>query len=241
MSIRTRVFVIAVLALLSLSSVLGQKQTRDRSVSETVALAKDIDDFIDEQNDVATTPQGGALMFVQALIEYSKGTKLGKEEMTNAIFEDDLVDSDLSDMDKYRLERVKEFMARSYIDGTSPDDCYAIPDEDQVRLAFRDQDKYVGSIESGQYKVFIYSGDAELTARPLTLKRNSDGIWKVIEFSSLTLPVQGVETCMDATADATTDATTDAAKGMAAGISAAFPVHIMIGCFVTVLSTVFPY
>ena len=195
MSIRTRVFVIAVLALLSLSSVLGQKQTRDRSVSETVALAKDIDDFIDEQNDVATTPQGGALMFVQALIEYSKGTELGNEMMTNAIFEDDLVNSKLSAMDRYRLYRVKEFMARSYIDGTSPDDCYAIPDEDQVRLAFRDQDKYVGSIASGRYKVFVYTGDTTLTARPLTLKRNRDGIWKVVEFSTLTLPVQGVERC----------------------------------------------
>jgi hypothetical protein len=193
MSIRTLVALV-VLAL-SLSSVTGTKQTKDRSVSETVALAKDLEDFVDTQNDVATTPQGGALMFVQALIEYSKGTGLGNEMMTNVIFEGDLVDSELSNMDRYRLYRVKEFMARSYIDGTNPDDCYTIPNEDKVRLAFRDQKKYVGSIKSGRYKVFVYCGDASLTARPLTLKRNSDGIWKVIEFSSLTLPVQGVETC----------------------------------------------
>lgn len=172
----------------------GQKTS---SYSVDLPMPENLDEFIENQETAATTPQGGALIFIQALIEYSKGTELGEEFMTHAIFEDDLVRGDLSRADRYRLARVHEFMARAYVDGTSPDTCYRIPDKDEIRLRFRDQTKYVGSIASGRYKVFVLSGDEELSARPMTLKRNDDGIWKVVEFSSMTLPLKGYETCLE--------------------------------------------
>eukprot|EP00889_Picochlorum_renovo_P000336 jgi/Picre1/27366/NNA_000333.t1 len=96
----------------------GQKKS---SYSVDLPMPENLDEFIENQETAATTPQGGALIFIQALIEYSKGTDLGKEFMTHAIFEDDLVGGDLSRADRYRLARVHEFMARAYVDGTSPE------------------------------------------------------------------------------------------------------------------------
>ena len=157
-----------------------------RVVSDPVPLAKDLDEFRKIQSEVARTPQGGAIMFVTALLEYASGND---EFMKLALLEDDLVGGSLSAMDRYRLRRVKEFMARAYVDGTTPDDCYQLPSDDEIALAFRPQDKHVGSVASGRYKVFVWSGDASLTARPMTLKRNQAGLWKAVEFSSLVLPL----------------------------------------------------
>jgi len=170
----------------------------ERYVSEPIPLAKTIEEFIDIQKEHATTPQGGAAMFIQALIQYSSGSEelLGESMMINAIHESDLVNGNLSYSDRYRLARVQDFMARSYVDGTSPDDCYSLKeDADSIQLAFRNQTKYVGSIEQGRYKVFIYSGDSELRARPMQLRLNDDGLWKTVEFSSQTLPVQNNKKC----------------------------------------------
>ena len=125
-------------------------------------------------------------MFIQALIQYANGND---EFMREALSKTDLDDGSISDMDRYRLRRVFPFMARSYVDGTGPSDCYALPNEDEISLAFRPQDKYVGSVESGRYKVFVWSGDKDLTARPMTLVRDDDGLWRATEFSSQTLPV----------------------------------------------------
>lgn len=109
--------------------------------------------------------------------------------MTEAVSKTDLTGGELSSMDRYRLRRVLPYMARAYVDGAVPESCYALPNDEEIRLAFRPQEKYVGSVESGRYKVFIWSGDESLTARPLTLVRDSDGIWRATEFSSLVLPV----------------------------------------------------
>lgn len=110
--------------------------------------------------------------------------------MANAVSQSDLTAGELSSMDRYRLRRVLPYMSRSYVDGALPSSCYALPNDSEISLAFRPQDKYVGSVESGRYKVFIWSGDESLTARPLTLVKDpEDGTWRAAEFSSLVLPV----------------------------------------------------
>ena len=117
-----------------------------------------------------------------------------------SIYEDNLVNGTTyksfalmrADLERlYRVRHPNDYIARSYVAGTSPHTGYFLPLDttNSIVVIFRPQDKLVGSIESGEYKVFIWSTGAD-TARPIQLKRNAKGLWKVNEFSSLTVGIQ---------------------------------------------------
>lgn len=79
-----------------------------------------------------------------------------------------------------RLLSPSDHVSRSYTAGSSPANGYVVNENEDVLVRFRPQEKAVGSIESGIYKVFVWSTGAD-SARPLTLKRNS----KVYEYIAL--------------------------------------------------------
>ena len=158
-----------------------------------------VDDLRAVRDGLAQTPEGGALVFIIALINYAStdNRKQGTNMAVLSMWEENVVKSDApgnfngfilhrSDLD--RLDRISEATARSYVTGTSPVNGYAIADG-SIEIGFRAQSRHAGSERSGTRKVFVWSSGAD-TARPITLKRNPKGLWKVSEFSSLVVGVR---------------------------------------------------
>lgn len=140
------------------------------------------------------------MCFIHALLNYTDPnySTVGEQMLVLSMFEDNLVEG--STYKSYALMRAdferlcrfnppNEYIARSYVAGTTPDNGYEIPENSSICVKFRPQEDMVGSIESGDYKVFIWCSGAD-TARPLRLKRNVKGLWKVYEFSSLTVGIR---------------------------------------------------
>lgn len=61
-----------VVALLGVCAV-SRANTPDRVLSDLVPLASSVSEFKEMQAEMADTPQGGAVMFVQALMAYARG------------------------------------------------------------------------------------------------------------------------------------------------------------------------
>lgn len=164
---------------------------------------QDLEAFVALRDRLATTPEGGAAVFVAALCAYAQDPVAGLAHLTVAI--------DLARLDKgsagYKgyqpgradqqafKERVaaKPFLARSYVQGTSPENGYAIPDQALVKV--RDQG-LAGESSAETAKRFVHSTGAD-SPRPLVLKKNNRGLWKADAWSSLTVgvraPVQVVD------------------------------------------------
>lgn len=175
----------------------------DHKADSTVSvesLPRSVDQLRDIRDRIATTPEGGALVFILALINYTSPDNhdVGTQMCTLAVAEDSVVKSQesgnlngyvLHRSDVERLNRANAAVAASYVIGTSPENNYALQDGQEISIGFRNQEKHAGSVASGTRKVFVWSTGAD-TARPIKLKRNIRGIWKVCEFSSLVVGVR---------------------------------------------------
>jgi hypothetical protein len=164
------------------------------------ALPRTVQEFLSLRDRIATTPEGGATCFIMALINYANPLN-HDEGVSMAILsmaEENVVPSQepgsyngyglhRSDID--RLNRASQKTANSYVAGTSPENDYTIQNPNSCSIGFRAQDKSAGSVAEGTKKVFVWSSGAD-AARPITMKRNVNGIWKAFEFSSLVVEVR---------------------------------------------------
>ena len=160
-------------------------------------LPRDVEEFVMLRNQVATTPQGGAAMMVVALLAYVEDQELGQQCLTVAVDRGRLSEGSkgykgwqLSNRDLQFLRGQlggKEHLARSYIEGTGPDNGYCLPDPPYSVVCTDNQ--YSGDPASGSFKVFVNCSGAA-TPRPVTAKVNDKGIWKVSEWSSLLVGVE---------------------------------------------------
>jgi len=159
-------------------------------------IPDDIDEFIKMRNSVATTPQGGAAMFILALKIYTQNAELGEKcliVMTdkNALRESEkgykgfsLLNTDM-DLIKSQLGKQK-FLPNSYSDGCTPENDY------KVKLPYNytfTKNKYSGSVEEGNIKIFVACSGAN-TPRPIRMKINDKGLWKASEWSSLLVGIK---------------------------------------------------
>ena len=158
---------------------------------EIPELPDSIEGFIEFRDAVAETPQGGAAVFALAMVLYTKDEQLGLDAFTVALDASVLVkDADgyrgyrpgssfMSYVDSY-LKR-KPYLAASYIAGTSPKSGYELPEAPYlVRLTTN----VYGMIAEDEIKVFIACTGAD-SPRPVILKRNNRGIWKVKNHNSV--------------------------------------------------------
>ena len=167
-------------------------------------IPSSIEAFVSLRDGLAQSPEGGAAIFVTALIVYTEDQPLGRQCLTIAADRArlregstgykgwELIQPELRKID----ERIKQrsYVARSYVLGTSADAAYALP---AAPHAFEITDNpHSGDKESGTYKVFVRSSGAD-SARPISLKRNNKGLWKASEWSSLSSgvvpPVQQID------------------------------------------------
>lgn len=164
----------------------------DSSV-ELASLPRTTDEFLALRDQVAGSPRGGAAMFVAAMIIYTQDEQLGRECLTIAVDQGQLSDGGQGYKGKQLSNRSlqslktnlggKPYVARSYVDGATPDNGYALP-PGALTIRFQREDE-----TDGQAKVFVYSSGAD-TPRPITLRVNDKGVWKAWEWSSLEVGVR---------------------------------------------------
>ena len=169
---------------------------------EVPGIPDSVDAFVALRDSLATTPHGGAVVYVVALNIYAEDEALGQQVLTIAVDQGQLSDGakgykgkQLSNMQLQALKeriRAKPYVARSYVQGTSPEGQYAFPPA-PLRVQIREQPH---DVQEDTAKVFVHSTGAD-SPRPLVLKKNNRGLWKTKTASSLEVgvrpPVQVVD------------------------------------------------
>jgi hypothetical protein len=160
-------------------------------------LPKSVEEFVALCDRVARVPQGGVAMMAVALLVYADDEELGRKCLPVAIDQERLSEGpkgyegwQLRASDIWLLHtQIKDraYVLRSYIRGATPENGYRMPDPPYV-FEFADS-PHSGDPELGMYKVFITSSGAS-SLRPVTVRRNSEGIWKVCEWSTLVVGVE---------------------------------------------------
>lgn len=159
------------------------------------------EEFINMRNKMARTPEGGATMFLAALLNLGKNEKLGMQCLTIAIDQSQVTSGNVYKGYKpgrntmYHLKRLKRggrgnfwaYAPKAYLKGATLKNGYT-PSKPYKVVTSRN--KYSGRESSGKVKVYI--DVAGFRPRPVTMKRNDKGIWKAYEFSSFFLDVPKV-------------------------------------------------
>ena len=152
-------------------------------------LPASTDEFVSLRDELAGSPEGGAALFVLAMMKFVEDPELGEQFMTIALDRDNLTKSNKGykgyrpgNSLQYHLNRIKNMkhLPGSYVVGTSAANGY------QASAPYRfdfTRNQY-SEIKPTQIKVFIACTGAS-SPRPITLKQNDKGIWKVSEVSSL--------------------------------------------------------
>ncbi len=154
-----------------------------------------IDDFTSIRDGLANSPEGGAAVFILAMMLYAKDKTLGMQALTIAMDRNNLREEmtgykgfALSRSYDYHLGNFskKPYWANAYIDGTSPDNGYALGSAPYTLQIGRNSSSEQAN---GVIKVFVKCSGAD-SPRPIALKANDKGIWKVSECSSMFLDMR---------------------------------------------------
>ncbi len=154
-----------------------------------------IDEFIDLRNKIATTPHGGAAIFVIALKMYAENPQIGIQALVISVDRKKLTSGSSYkgfDIDRFAMSRIKEqvkqypYIADSYFSGSNPENGYKAIFPAQMDIS---ANPHSGDINSGHYKVFVRSSGAD-SARPISLQRNDKGLWKATEWSTIIMGIR---------------------------------------------------
>lgn len=163
------------------------------NAQETVKIKKipsNVEEFIEMRNQIATSPEGGAAMFLLALKMYPNYPDLAKQCFVTMVDRNSLREGNVykgyqllnGDMDLIKRQIANNLLIpNSYIKGSKPENNYA------VKLPYIyefSSTKYSGDKSAGQFKVFVACSGAS-SPRPMSLKRNNRGIWKLTNWSSV--------------------------------------------------------
>lgn len=158
-------------------------------------IPKSIEEFVSMRNKIATTPEGGAAMFMLALKMYIDNPELAEKCFVaivdrNLLREGNvykgykLLNGDMS-LIKNQMNNDK-LIPNSYIKGATPQNHY------KVKLPYTyefSSNKYSGSIEAGDFKLFVACSGAS-SPRPIRMKKNNRGIWKTSNWSSVLVGIK---------------------------------------------------
>ena len=191
--------------------VFGQGSYKGNETSVRIdKMPATAEEFIALRDEKATTPEGGAAVFVVALLKYAEDEKLGQDFLTIAIDQKWLMDKNDGYKGKAPGVRYmqalkmrihdKPYVARSYVQGTSPDNGYELKFPITIKILEQDGDKAANAkrkSENGLYKLFVYSTGAD-RPRPIEVNQNDKGLWKAYNWGSLEAGVRPpVETTSD--------------------------------------------
>jgi hypothetical protein len=180
----------------------GMTLAAQTDIPGTVAfesLPTTIEDFLSLRDSHGYDPSGATALFVAALLRYSQDQAAGLPMLVSILVNDNtLMQSaaanrgyrgfDLTANTRYLVDRIlpAPWIAASYLQGTNPAQQYRLP---QPPYRFKISSNQYSQIGPDEVRIFIESSGAD-SPRPLRLKRNSAGLWKVAEFSSLVVGVR---------------------------------------------------
>lgn len=190
--LKTTIFVVAIL----FQPFSARTQNNTIPSVEIDNVPQSIEAFTEMRNNIATTPQGGAAMFILALKIYTENPELGEKclivmvdkgvrrENPNGYKGYTLLNTD---MNLIRRQLAKQqYIPKSYISGATPDNAYEVNLPYMFKFSVN---RYSGTVESGNIKLFVACSGAS-TPRPIRMKINSSGIWKASEWSSLVVGIR---------------------------------------------------
>ena len=160
-------------------------------VAQNIVIAeqpKTVDDFITMRNAIATSPEGGAAMFLLALKIYADNPKLGEKCLVIAVHKSllkegktykgyKLADEDM-DLIKRNIENNK-LIPNSYIVGATPENGYSVKLPYEYDLSVN----LIGKGEAGT-KVMVKSSGAS-NKRAVFVKKNNRGYWKATVWTTV--------------------------------------------------------
>lgn len=154
-------------------------------------------EFIQMRNKLSKTPEGGAAMFIAAMLNMGKSEKLGLQCITIAIDQSQVASGNVYKGYKpgngvmYHIRRLGrrkvnfwKYAPKAYLKGATLKNGYKASKPYKVVTS---RNKYSGKESSGMVKVFV--DVAGFRPRPIKMKRNDKGIWKAYGFSSMFLDV----------------------------------------------------
>ena len=159
-------------------------------------VPKTVEKFVELRDKIATTPEGGAAVFLLSLKIYTDDPKFGKQCLVVAVDRGSLQDGNVykgfelltSEMNTIKRQIIDKNrkLPNSYILGSSTENGY------DVKLPYVFEfmsNPSSGDAQSGSYKIFVKCSGAD-SPRPISLKLNNRGIWKADEWSSLLVGVK---------------------------------------------------
>ncbi|TGL48595.1 hypothetical protein EHQ55_10085 [Leptospira meyeri] len=151
-----------------------------------------IEEFKSLQSSIATTPEGGVAILVLAISLYGKNQELGTKAVTISVLSKNRQKSTkpsavdgmvLGNGDQYLLGQLDKYkmLSNGYWKGAEPSNGYT------ASLPFTVEtytNPYSGDESSGKIKLFVATRGAS-SFRPVTVEKDSDGLWRAKEMSSL--------------------------------------------------------
>ncbi|WP_028973720.1 DUF6935 domain-containing protein [Spirochaeta cellobiosiphila] len=154
-------------------------------IVEIPGIPTNLDSFLALRDRLSLSPEGGASMFIVSMVMYTQNQNLGQEAFTISLDRFNLV-TDPSGYKGYSpsqtfMLRAKNYLeprpyiAFSYLMGTSPESRYVLPKKPYKIMYSTNAYSYISDTE---VKLFVHSTGSE-TPRPIVLKKNNRGLWKV--------------------------------------------------------------
>ncbi len=183
-----KITLIIILAFILSNSVFSQTVKVDKLPIST-------EEFVKLRNRIATTPQGGATMFIIAVKLYKENPDLGKQCLviatdrsrlqTGSTYKNfQLFKPDMTSIER-QINRYP-YVVDSYFRGAAPENGYS--SKTPYILNFS-SNAYSGNVADGNFKVFVKCYGAD-SPRPIRLIKNNRGYWKAKEWSSIIMGIK---------------------------------------------------
>lgn len=138
----------------------------------------------------AVTPERGATLLILAMLVFEDYPAEAEKMVIAAITDNNLnitadgVKSLMPHMKDHLYKRLAldPNIARSYVEGATPQNGYALPEGQGY--TFRFSRNRLSQVSKTEVRVFVATS-GQSSPRPVSMRRQPDGIWKVEEASSL--------------------------------------------------------
>lgn len=178
--------------LMLLTLMIGMQGVQAQKIVEINKIPSSIEAFLELRSELADSPEGAAALFVAAMLMYNKDKDLGTDAFTIAVDRSLLKEVSggykgfapgnnfANAIRNYFAPR--PYLANSYIKDTKVKDGYKLPKASPYEVAMKRNPHSEQS--NGDIKVFVACSGAD-SPRPITLRKNNRGVWKVVNYSSL--------------------------------------------------------
>lgn len=151
-----------------------------------------IAEFESLQSNLAKTPEGAVSLIVLAIHLYGKDQTLGNQSLISSVLIKNRQKSnkptaykgeDLGNGDRFLIGQLDKYkmLANAYFKGSEPANGYTPANPLTVETF---TNPYSGEESSGRIKLFVATKGAA-SFRPVTVEKDSDGLWRAKEFSSI--------------------------------------------------------